>query len=364
MQKETIREVFPLVNSCTYLNTAANGLISKSIAKAGQESFQDLLNDGSMYSDFFLKEKIVELRRRACQMFDCNDQDLGIIPSFSHGLNLILRGIPRKCKVVILGEDYPSLTIPLERGDFETVSVQAKHNGFYDIDEIEQCIEEHKPDLFICSHVQYNTGQLLPIERLAAFVKRLGTSIIIDATQSAGAIPISLKNSLVDGFVFSNYKWLNSGFGSGLMLIKNSFFEKYPPKTGGYGSIEWENGEMRIKQGIRQLEPAHLSKAPLSALNEAIKLHLELGQESIYKHNKELLAKFLDATKGKLDILGSGNIDDYGCFCCIQDKNSKISIKLGGKNIIHTNRHNVVRIGFHFYNNEKDLNTVLNAILS
>jgi len=70
-----------------------------------------------------------------------------------------------------------------------------------------------KPDLVVMSHVSNVTGYILPVEEIAASAKEYEAIVVVDGAQALGLVPISLKNSPIDFYVFAGHKTLYGPFG-------------------------------------------------------------------------------------------------------------------------------------------------------
>lgn len=255
------RKDFPaLENFTSYLNTPATGLISSTTAEAAKKSYQALLEQGAAYSDTFYADVYPEFTALAGKYFGVEPSNLAVIPSFSHGFNMLISGLKKGSRILCLSKDYPSLSVPISLGEFTLERINPEANGFYLEEEIIARINEIKPEYFIYSQVQYNSGQFIGSEKLHQQAALSGTKLIVDATQSAGVVPLDFNSSPFQAVLFSTYKWCNAGFGLGLMMLKNDFLKKHSFKTGGFGSGTWEAGEFNLEKGMPQFRPAHKNK--------------------------------------------------------------------------------------------------------
>ena len=69
------------------------------------------------------------------------------------------------------------------------------------------------------SHVEYGTGQLHDLARFAKQAHAHGALLVVDATQSAGQVPIDVQAAGADAVAASTYKWLCGPFGAGIMYL-------------------------------------------------------------------------------------------------------------------------------------------------
>ena len=200
----------------------------------------------------------------------------------------------------------------------------------------------------------------IDIEDLGNFCKEHGILFILDATQSLGAVPISISKLHVDILISSHYKWMNAGFGSGIMYMADSFLDKYKPVIAGSNSYIIENGESRYVPSIKCYEPGHLNFHGLLILESATKHKLKLGMEHIANHNQRLVKKICDNLDPSL-ILGPATMDNRGSIIMIKDPGG-IHERMTERGIVAIKRGDNIRISPHFYNTETEIDTLIGCI--
>ena len=85
------------------------------------------------------------------------------------------------------------------------------------------------------SHVSNVTGYILPVEEIAASAKEYEAIVVVDGAQALGLVPISLKNSPIDFYVFAGHKTLYGPFGIGGFIYHSKYRLKHMI-AGGTGS--------------------------------------------------------------------------------------------------------------------------------
>ena len=105
---EEIRKHFPALQSCTYLNTASNGIIPKPVVEWRRQHDLDLMNHASIFRDKH-KEHIEQIRGKVASFFSASPNETALIPNLSFGLNTLLEGIPKGQKILLLKTTTPLL---------------------------------------------------------------------------------------------------------------------------------------------------------------------------------------------------------------------------------------------------------------
>src|SRR6185437_5392604 len=88
------------------------------------------------------------------------------------------------------------------------------------------------------SHVEYGTGQRYDLGRIADAAHARNALLVVDATQSAGAVPIDVPTEPVDVLVTGSYTWLCGPFGVGLLYVAPHLQDSLDPVIVGWRSHE------------------------------------------------------------------------------------------------------------------------------
>src|SRR3954468_361414 len=84
------------------------------------------------------------------------------------------------------------------------------------------------------SHVLYKTGEIQPVERIAARAREAGAHVCLDAYQSAGVVPLDVAALGVDFAVGGSVKWLCGGPGAGWLYVRPDLAERLEPTFTGW----------------------------------------------------------------------------------------------------------------------------------
>ena len=352
---ENLRRGFPVLEQYTYLNTAASGLLPETVWEFRQEHDMDLLLQASV-----LKEKqgaqISGVRDAVGEFFDCNPNRVALVPNFSIGFNTVLESIENPGTALLLNGDYPSINWAITSRKFNTVYAEINEH----LEEnVEAALKEHKPQIFAFSIVQYISGVKLEMEFLNKMKEQFPETIFIaDGTQYLGTEKFSFESSKIDVLLCSAYKWLNAGYGNGFILFKEGVQEFLKPKALGFNSLQGKYKELE-DNFIGKFEPGHLDTLNFGSLKEALN-HLErTGLEAIFSQITLLKTK----AKAAFERLGLLEKD------VVQRNNHSSIFNLKGdaalfnylksKGIICSQRGTGIRVSFHYFNTEKELNTLI-----
>ncbi len=356
---EDLRKHFPALESCTYLNTASNGVIPKPVIEWRRQHDLDLMNHASVFRDKH-KIHIEEIRETVSGFFGASANETALIPNFSFGMNTVLEGLKKGQEILLLKNDYPSINWPVETRDFEVCYAEIDENLEQNI---EQAVTTHKPDVFMFSIVQWLNGIKIEFE----FLKQLKNHhpnllLIADGTQYLGTENFNFADNVIDVLGASAYKWLTAGYGNGFMMVKEAARDRIFPKTIGFNSAERFESKATETAFMKYFEPGHQDTLNYGSLQQAMFFQEKLGRDNLYAKIESL------STKAKERFAEMGLLKND---TLLREKHSSIFNlkgdtvlfeKLKKNNIICSPRGGGIRVSFHYYNTEEELDKLVEWI--
>ena len=361
MSFEKIKAHFPVANHSLYANTAAIGLLSDELLEWRQEHDLDFLIGGShMKMESF--QMISDAKETVGKFLGCKRERVALVPNFSLALNMVLEGLPKEYRVLLLETDYPSVNWPFESRGFPI--------SYARIDEhleehIETKLSEGNIQVFAFSMVQWQNGIKIDLNFIKQLREKFPELIMIaDGTQFCGAFNIDFDSSGLDIMGASGYKWLLAGTGNGLMLFSERTTKHLSLKTTGFNAV---NGQLEAKGPIRlakHLEPGHLDSLCFGSLHFSIKKLMEWNMEKIEAHNRALIRKAV-AAFGDMGLLSEGikNRKDHGTILNITGDDALYAY-LEEENVSCSQRGGGIRLSFHLYNTEDEIDAIVKILKS
>lgn len=349
---------FPLLEQYIYFDTAASGLLSENLLEFRQDHDLDFLIGGSLFREkrdaLFLK-----VRKAVGELFGCAPNTVALTPNFSYGFHLLMEGIDRSKKILLLRNDYPSVNWAVESRGFKTCYAEIDENLEQNIAE---AVEKEKPDVFAFSLVQYINGIEIDQEFLSQ-LKQQNPELLLfaDGTQYCGTEYFDFEASALDALGASTYKWLNAGYGNAFFLFKEHLQEIIAP---GELQLKELQGKNKPHQGsfIGKFEPGHLDTLNFGSLKVAIDLINQVGIKEIETRIKELSAQAKEslAEKGLLEPAVLKRSLHSSIFNIKGDE--QLFQKLRSNKIICSRRGDGIRLSFHYFNSEADLDHLLKKL--
>ena len=242
-----------------YFNTSACGIISPKVMASGFKFYEQLAQNTSVAAEKWRIEESPRIRENIANFLGVAPHNIAMVPNFSFGMISIIQALKGTEKILMYKHDYPSLIDPLTLNGFDITWFDSADGFHIDLDDIKESISKNKIEVLIISHVQWLSGFQIDLKKLGEICKASNTLLIIDGTQSMGALPINLSEMAVDVFISSSYKWMNAGFGTGVLYMNDAFLEKYPAKIGGYNSYIFKDHKMVYEPSMRSYEPGHVN---------------------------------------------------------------------------------------------------------
>ncbi|WP_417361934.1 aminotransferase class V-fold PLP-dependent enzyme [Galbibacter sp.] len=359
MTIEQFAKDYPAVTRFCYLNTAASGLLGESLMEWRQNHDIDFLIGGSQFR-LSADQTVNGVRTDVANYFSAEVNDTFLTPSFTFALKALVSGLNNDQSVLLLEDDYPSLSFPFVSNGFkvETLAITSDLE-----DRIVQYFQNNTPDIFAFSLVQYISGIKLDLNFINSLKKEYPEVLFVaDATQYSGTEMFSFKDSGIDVYGGSGYKWLLSGYGNAYILVKEAHHNKFYNNT---LSIEpLKQPFLQSKSHIQlHLESGHLDTLNIGSLGYSLKQFAAIGQEVIQNHIAEVSAYAKDQflALGLLEELIEKRTASHSNIFNIAITDKQVQL-LNERNIIHSKRGKGVRLSFHLYNTKKDVDKVVKLL--
>lgn len=346
-----------------YLNTAACGLLTEETLAPTLDFYKAMLTDGSRVSEAFrIGGGLQKIREAVADFIHAPADNIAFLPNFSFGINSLVQSLKGTEKVMLYRHDFPSLLDPFKINNFDITWLDSADGFTIDVEAMKAVLIKEKIEVLAISHVQWLSGFKLDVEDLGQFCKENNIIYLVDATQSLGGIETDMRTLHCDALIASNYKWMNAGFGNGIMYISDAFFEKYPPVVGGFGSYVFKDGQFSYSPSARNYEPGHLNIHGLLILEAALKYKQQTGIQQLEQHNHDLTGRLLNAVKElPLQLLGPATLHNRSSIILARAEEG-LHEHLVANNVVVSNRMGFIRISIHFHNTETEIDRLVELL--
>ena len=146
----------------------------------------------------------------------------------------------------------------------------------------------------VCTHASNLTGNMLDIARIAEIAHAHGALLIVDASQTAGTVPIDMTALGVDVLCFTGHKGLMGPQGTGGLCIRPGV-EIRPLLRGGSGIHSFDRHQPEAYP--TRLEAGTLNSHGIAGLDAAADYLLEVGVENIHQKEQALMRRFYEGVR-------------------------------------------------------------------
>jgi cysteine desulfurase / selenocysteine lyase len=360
-----IRKQFPVTENSTYLNSAAAGPLSRATRAAATEYYQQMMNDGDIHWDEWLTKR-EDVRRKVAAFINAEPDEIALTTNTSSGMNVIVDALETHGEVVSCDLEFPVSTLPWMNRRIPVHLVKSVA-GEVRLDDIRAAMNV-RTGIICMSHVQYSNGLRTDLEVLGN--AKGGHALVVNASQSAGAFAIDVKRMKIDALCATGHKWMLSAYGSGFVYLSKELLERSKPRAIGWLSVEDpysdRNDEIRLRHDAAaraELGCPHF--AGMFALGASVDLLAGVGikniEERVLSLNGILTNGLNDAGWKVLSPLGVERTRSAETLVFAEDPAGVVA-RLAGKKIIVTRKPQGIRVATHFFNNEEDIERLIEAL--
>jgi selenocysteine lyase/cysteine desulfurase len=205
-----------------YLNCAYMGPLSHEVLEAARRGLERKARPWTIGpADFF--DPVDEARELFAQLIGADADGVAILPSASYGIAIAAANLPMAAgsRIVALAEEFPSNVYAWmdlaerRRGELAAVRRPA------DLDWTSAVLAEvdERTAIVTLPHCHWTDGGVIDLTRIAERVREIGACLVLDATQSIGAMPLPIDDVRPDFLVTAGYKWLLGPYTSAFMWV-------------------------------------------------------------------------------------------------------------------------------------------------
>ncbi len=307
MSFEHHKALFSLPDDVIYLNNASFSPAFKSVEEAGITTIKRK-NRPDLYKASDLFEPVNELKSLFAKIIDVEDVNRVVTaPSVSYGLANVANNIKLKKddEIIIIEEQFPSNVYIWQdlakRYDAKLITIEKPQNSQNWNTAILNAITS-KTAVIAIGQIHWANGHIFDLKAIRTKTRLHDALLIIDGSQSIGALPFSIKEIKPDALVCAGYKWLFGPYGSAYAYY-SSYFDN--------GTAIEQNWNARLNsedfKGLTNYQPQHRPLAQcymagqngsliyvqmqIAALKEVLNINPEQLQEYCNDISREAIEK-------------------------------------------------------------------------
>lgn len=383
MTNQDQKQLFDIPDNITYLNTAAQSPSTRLISEAGILGIHQKSQPHTIVgTDYF--EPVSQLRKLFAEVIDCdNFERIATIPSVSYGLANVANNITLRegDEILVVEDQFPSNVYVWQKlADrynavlriVKTPESRDNRGRQWNLD-ILNAINKNTA-LVAIGNIHWSNGIVFDLKAIRQKTNEYKALLIIDGSQSIGALPFSVKDLEPDAVVCAGYKWLFGPYGCAY-----SYFGPYFDK----GSPIEENWSNRLNSenfaGLTKYESEYKPFANRYMVGESGNfIYVKMQIEAL----KQVLKWSPEAIQDHCHIISSEAVKELeGLGCHIAEMNQRahhlfgielpadldrkaLKTALQERNIFVSFRGQYIRVSCHVFNTEKDIKALVDCMAS
>jgi cysteine desulfurase/selenocysteine lyase len=222
------------------------------------------------------------------------------------------------------------------------------------------------------SHVRFDDGSMLDVSSLAAACKRNGTLLVLDVSQSCGAIPMNVRSLGADFIVCAGYKYLLSPWGTGFLWTRKENLDSLRP-----GPYNWLSQGVENFARLNYVDPepaptlsrwdsaeaASIYNFNLTVMEASAKFVLDASPALIRDHNQALIDYFFERLPEGYRLASPRQAAQRGAFGCIEGGSrgdtESLYQTLRDERFVVALREGKIRVAPHLLNSTQDIDRLL-----
>ena len=212
------RSMFAVPPDVAYFNTASLSPQLHTVRAAGEAALQRRGRPWTITaSDWF--SDVERLRALFAELVGADADGIALVPSTSYGLAVAARNLTLTAgdRVLVLAEEYPSGIYTWRATGAEIVTVHRAAGRTWTEAVLE--VLDERISVVSVPNVHWTDGALVDLAAVGARCRQVGARLVVDGSQSIGAMPLDVAAIRPDFVVSVGYKWLLGPFGVGYLYV-------------------------------------------------------------------------------------------------------------------------------------------------
>lgn len=372
------REKFQLQKKYAYLNCAYMAPLSKKVENVGKKGIKRKRKPYLIGAEDFFHDSET-LRRLFSQLIDCDEPNRVVTaPSVSYAMANVVNNLARReGEIILTDEQFPSNVYPWLSAQSDKIKVKfvPKPSGIEKgatwNQDILDAINENTI-LVALGNVHWADGTLFDLKAIRRKTRENDALLVIDGTQSVGALPFSVKEIQPDALVCAGYKWLFGPYSMALAYYGEAFNQGRPIEENWINREDARNfgGLIRYKDNyqpgaLRYEVGEHSNFVLVPMMIEALKQVLNWGVENIQDYCEVLIEPLIkEATTMGFGIEKAAVRGNHLFGLTLPEELPLETLQ----QVMHQNKVSVsirgtsVRVSPNVYNDERDINRLIKSL--
>ncbi len=366
-----LREDIPYVRDKIYVDNAAVSPVSRRVQQASAR-YNEIIATRLRQAKQLATPVFDRGRALAAKLVGCKPDQVAYIQNTSHGLSLVALGVEWRAgdNLVVCAQEFPSnflCWLQLEAHGVEVRRIPSE-DGRLTPEQVRVACDS-RTRVIALSHVQFFSGFRVDLAAMAEISRHVGAILVVDGTQSVGAVGIDVEASGVDVLVVSAHKWLMGPRGIGFATFSDRALSEITPRIVGWLSVNDPfafNRTLDFLPDARRFEPGTANGCGIFGLAERLTEIDELGiawienrildlgellRERARQHDLTAVYSFERTSASGITVLAHPQVEATDMLS-----------RLNANNIFASVRNDAIRVAAHYYNTASEIERIIDIM--
>jgi cysteine desulfurase/selenocysteine lyase len=361
-----------------YLNLAGQSPLPKTAIRAAQTAIEWKKFPNKLPDEAFFGLP-ASVRRKLAALIGANAGEVAVTSGASTGMVAIANGVDWKPgdEVLVGRGEFPAhftTWLPLRDAGKLKVRIVNPSGRFITTEDYLQAITPKTRAISI-SHARFDNAVRFDVKRIGDAVRAVGGMLILDASQTVGAVPMDVRTLGADFVVSAGYKWLLGPFGTGFFWAGPERIKELRGAPAYWMALEnahdftkLSSGEAKILDGAQRFDAAETSNfLNLAPWDASLDLVTRAGAATVWEHNRKLIQQVIDRLPLDRCVLASpADENQRGAYVCVQGRTAERTLELYQKlreaSVFVSLREGALRIAPYLYNTERDIDRLIRVL--
>ena len=364
----SIRDRFPILERAVYTNSCSQGALSNDVRAAYEQYMTDWDDRGAPWELWV--EQAEGARARFARLLNATPDEIAVTTSVSAGVSSLLSGLRHaegRNKIVISDFEFPTIgqiTHAQELRGSKVDHVAAASDTTIPLERLAEAIDD-ETGLVAITLVSFRHGSKTDVKEVIRLAHEVGALVLVDSFQGVGAIPIDVRDLNADFVTGGVLKYLLGSSGLAFLYCRADLLPQITPTVTG-----WFADEDIFKMDIYDYSPSATARKfesgtppipNIYAGNAGMDLMHEIGIAATERHVGRLTNQLIEG----LDRIGAKMVTPRdptkrGPMVAVATTDAQAMVAaLKEDGILTSARDGNIRLSFHCYNSEEDIESVV-----
>ena len=370
----------------SHFNNAGASLPADAVVDTIIQYLQEESTMGGYEAEAKYKPQLDRTYDLIAQLINADKNEIAILESASAAWVIAFNGISfsEGDEIITCEMEYVTNVIGLlnvqKRYGIVIKVIPNDEQGNFSLSALENAITP-KTKLIAITHIASGTGGVMPVVAIGAVARQHGILYLLDACQSAGQVPLNVKEIGCDMLTVTGRKYLRAPRGTGFLYVRKEVRDQLELLAVDGFNAEWvTTTDFKLRDDGKRFELYEKNRALTLGLGKAVENALSVGVDRIWER-----IQFLSGLlRAKLNQIDGVTVQDTGSQQCgivtfsiegldpfvikskLAERKINVSVALAKSTLFFMGKHqltSVVRASVHYYNTEKEIDILCTSLV-